>query len=292
MNQPKVSIGMPVFNGGPYLEAAIKSLLMQEYQDFELIIGDNCSQDYTERLVLKYMEIDPRIKYYRHSKNMGGLYNFEFVKNKAKGEYFMWAAHDDYWCSNHIKNAVKVLDDNGDIGFVFPTFRLRSAHLKFYKEITWKIFKFIESDNRKNRILGYVNLHHSSHKCNLVYSLFRLSLLNEVYEYQNVENDGLLSTLLVAKARGHVPRRYTFEKRYKFYWPGFLMKQIYLFKKLCHIKDNQEEFKKTLKSGTQKLSEIFPEYGEIFQLIRQNYSLTRCNRDYTIVEKLEDKYEH
>ena len=62
--QPKVSIGMPVFNGEKYLKEAINSILAQTYQDFELIISDNASTDQTPQICSEYAFKDSRIRYY------------------------------------------------------------------------------------------------------------------------------------------------------------------------------------------------------------------------------------
>ena len=63
--RPKVSIGMPVFNGEATLEATIKTILNQDFKDFELIISDDCSSDQTQSICQKYSDADNRIKYFR-----------------------------------------------------------------------------------------------------------------------------------------------------------------------------------------------------------------------------------
>lgn len=92
-----VSIGLPVYNGAQYLREAIESLLAQTHQNFELLIADNASSDETPAICREFAERDSRISYTRHSENRGATYNFQFVLNEARGDYFMWAAHDDWW---------------------------------------------------------------------------------------------------------------------------------------------------------------------------------------------------
>ena len=92
---PKVSIGMPVYNGEKYIREALNSLLTQTYTDFELIISDNASTDKTEEICKEYAGRDIRIKYFRQPHNKGAFFNFNFVLKQSRGEYFMWAAHDD-----------------------------------------------------------------------------------------------------------------------------------------------------------------------------------------------------
>ena len=101
--QPTVSIGLPVYNGGRYLRQALDSLLAQTHKDFELIIGDNASTDETEAICLEFAASDSRIRYFRHHENLGAVRNFLFVFEKARGQFFMWAAHDDLWESNWLE---------------------------------------------------------------------------------------------------------------------------------------------------------------------------------------------
>ena len=70
-NKPRLSIGLPVYNGEKYLSAAIDSILNQTYTDFELIISDNNSTDKTQAICQSYAQKDNRIKYYRLNENVG-----------------------------------------------------------------------------------------------------------------------------------------------------------------------------------------------------------------------------
>jgi len=111
-SQPLVSIGMPVYNGEPYLPLALDSLLKQDYEKFELIISDNASTDKTQEICLEYVARDKRIRYDRNYNNIGAAKNFERVLEKASGHYFMWAAHDDLWEKTYISKCVSKLEEN------------------------------------------------------------------------------------------------------------------------------------------------------------------------------------
>ena len=95
MNPPKVSIGLPVYNGDEFLEKAIESILGQSFTDFELIISDNASTDKTALICQTYAARDARIRYYRNATNIGGANNGNRTFLLAQGQYFRWAAHDD-----------------------------------------------------------------------------------------------------------------------------------------------------------------------------------------------------
>jgi glycosyltransferase involved in cell wall biosynthesis len=93
----ELSIGLPVFNGGASLSAAIGSLLAQTHRQFTLYISDNASTDNTKRVCEDAAARDKRVVYTRQPTNLGGFTNFRFVLEKARTPFFMWAAHDDRW---------------------------------------------------------------------------------------------------------------------------------------------------------------------------------------------------
>jgi glycosyltransferase involved in cell wall biosynthesis len=117
---PKVSIGMPVFNGGDLLKKALDTLLAQEFADFELIVSDNASTDSTGDVCRAYADRDKRIRYIRRDRNYGMADNGRMVLSLAQGEYFMFAAHDDQRHPQFIGACVERLDANPALVLVSP----------------------------------------------------------------------------------------------------------------------------------------------------------------------------
>jgi glycosyltransferase involved in cell wall biosynthesis len=114
--RPRVSVGMPVYNGESYLTEAIESILKQTFSDFELVITDNASTDSTETICRRFADIDNRIKYHRLEENIGACGNFNHVVSVARGQYFKWAAADDVCLPTLLEKLVTVLDaDQGVI---------------------------------------------------------------------------------------------------------------------------------------------------------------------------------
>jgi len=107
---PKVSIGMPVYNGETFLEKALASVLGQSFTDFEVIISDNGSTDRTEAICREYAAKDPRISYWREEENRGVSWNYNRAFDLARGEYFQWVAHDDMLAPNFLEVCVAALD--------------------------------------------------------------------------------------------------------------------------------------------------------------------------------------
>jgi glycosyltransferase involved in cell wall biosynthesis len=107
---PRVSVGIPVYNGERYLQTAIESVLAQNYQDFELIISDNASTDRTPEICSAFAKCDSRIRYFRNETNIGAIPNFNNVFTLARGELFKWLSCDDACYPNFLSRAVEVLD--------------------------------------------------------------------------------------------------------------------------------------------------------------------------------------
>jgi hypothetical protein len=107
---PKVSVGLPVYNGENHLASALDSLLKQTFVDFEMVISDNASTDRTEQICRQYAACDSRIRYYRAADNHGIAWNFNRTFELARGEYFRWHAHDDVCAPTLLARCVAQLD--------------------------------------------------------------------------------------------------------------------------------------------------------------------------------------
>lgn len=107
---PRVSIGLPVYNGARYLAATIDSILSQDFGDWELILSDNASTDRTGEICRGYAARDPRVRYFRHERNLGAGPNYDSCFHKSRGTYFKWAAHDDCLAPDYLSKAVAALD--------------------------------------------------------------------------------------------------------------------------------------------------------------------------------------
>jgi glycosyltransferase involved in cell wall biosynthesis len=109
---PRLSIGLPVYNGERHIGEALESLLGQTYEDFELIVSDNASTDSTSEICLHYARQDRRIRYIRQERNIGLIPNHVFLIEQARGELFKSAAHDDLYGRDLLLRCVQALDDD------------------------------------------------------------------------------------------------------------------------------------------------------------------------------------
>lgn len=107
---PRVTLGLPVYNGAKYLERLLTTTLKQSFSNFELIISDNASTDETPTICRRFAERDDRIIYRRNETNVGLARNHNLLVMMARGEYFKWLAHDDECLPTLLQRCVDVLD--------------------------------------------------------------------------------------------------------------------------------------------------------------------------------------
>lgn len=129
MFTPTLSIGIPVFNGADSIEDTIKSILEQPFQDFEIIISDDCSTDNTEKICEDLASKDQRIKFFKQEKNFGmPVFNFKFVLEHANGRYFMFLAHDDRCSVKFINKMIELLDSDQMCCLAFSSYAIKDTN--------------------------------------------------------------------------------------------------------------------------------------------------------------------
>jgi glycosyltransferase involved in cell wall biosynthesis len=109
-NKPRVSIGMPMYNGERYIREAIESILKQTFTDLELIISDNASTDRSFEICREYANRDPRVVLLRNPVNLGANPNYRLVAKAARGEFFKWQSANDLLSTDYIERCVAALD--------------------------------------------------------------------------------------------------------------------------------------------------------------------------------------
>ncbi len=120
----RVSIGLPVHNGMPYLPDAVSSLLAQDHPDLEIVISDNASTDGTGAYCERLNRVDPRVRYHRSDTNLGAAVNFRRCLELSEGEYFAWAAHDDRPDPGFVSTCLAALQRRPDAAMCTPAHRI------------------------------------------------------------------------------------------------------------------------------------------------------------------------
>ena len=115
MSAPLVSVGMPVYNGLPYLQESLESVLSQSFSDFELLISDNASTDDTWSVCQRFARDDSRISLFQNATNIGAAPNANGLFRHARGRYFKWAAADDLCDPTYLQRCVDILENRPDV---------------------------------------------------------------------------------------------------------------------------------------------------------------------------------
>lgn len=177
---PQVTIGLPVFNGAATLAAALETLVRQDYPNLQIIISDNASTDGTLAICEEFARGDPRIRIIRKQVNEGAVANFRTVLDAAEGEFFMWAAADDYWYPHFISRLLPALQADSAAGVA-----MCAVDRRLPDGAPFDLIRFIGNMNPNGmghlRLLGKIL---SGAKYNLfIYGLFRKPLLQRAMRH-------------------------------------------------------------------------------------------------------------
>ncbi len=115
ITSPRLTVGLPVYNGEKYVAESIEALLGQSFADFELIISDNASTDGTGDICRRYEKQDSRVRYFRQPRNIGLAPNHNYVAEQARGELFKWASNDDLYACDLLERCISALDKYPDV---------------------------------------------------------------------------------------------------------------------------------------------------------------------------------
>ena len=110
MNNELVSIIMPSYNTANYISDSIQSVLKQTYENWELIIVDDCSSDNTLELLSKFD--DKRIRVIVNEKNSGAALSRNKALKEAKGKWIAFLDSDDLWEPNKLEKQINFMKEN------------------------------------------------------------------------------------------------------------------------------------------------------------------------------------
>ncbi len=122
---PLVSICIPNYNYGRYLDGCIQSAINQTYPNIEVIFSDNCSTDNSMEIANKYKD---RIKIYQNDTNIGAGKNFDRVCRLASGKYVILLAADDVLRPTIAEKAAVIMNKNKNVGFVMVDYDVIDEH--------------------------------------------------------------------------------------------------------------------------------------------------------------------
>ncbi len=175
---PRVSVGVPVFNGEAFLEQALNALLNQTFTDFEIVISDNGSTDRTEQICRSYAARDARIRYYRNDINRGAAWNHNRVFELARGKYFKWSTADDLCAPEFLQRCVAALDEDASAVMACPNVMEIDQHGRPLETVTVPGTRLIPAESPL--AAAHVRFREKirfDHLCQTIYSVFRSDVL-------------------------------------------------------------------------------------------------------------------
>lgn len=142
VDRPLVSVGMPIKNGMPFLERVVENIQNQSYENLEIIISDNCSNDKTSEFLNTVEASDYRVRILKQTRPISAFENFEVVLRASKGEYFLWASHDDLRNEDYVNQLMSELTRSPKSVLAFGQLFVSS---EFGTNYSKKDFKFATS---------------------------------------------------------------------------------------------------------------------------------------------------
>lgn len=121
--RPRASLAVPVRNGEAFLRRCLDSALAQDYQDFEVVVSDNASDDRTPEILAEYAARDPRVRVFTNEADIGLIENVNRVFHLSRGEYFRWLGADDWLEPTYLSRCVPSLDAHPEAVGVTTGFR-------------------------------------------------------------------------------------------------------------------------------------------------------------------------
>ena len=152
-SKPLISIIMPTFNRAHILGRSINSVINQTYHDWELLLVDDASSDNTSEIILSYN--DNRIKYYTHSRNMGGNAARNTGLRHARGNYIAFLDSDDEWMPTKLERQLAIIDDReSEAGVIYTGFSYINGNNQVIKKFVPKVNGNIRPDIFHKNYIG------------------------------------------------------------------------------------------------------------------------------------------
>ena len=144
---PLISVITPVYNQESFINETIESVLNQTYQNWELLIVDDCSIDNSWENIKKYADRDTRIKIFRNERNKGLIENWKFLIDNSKGKFIAFLEGDDVFCEENLSKKLDIFDKYPLVNMVYCNLDMINAN----GDITLKNYY------KKNKIKTYKN---------------------------------------------------------------------------------------------------------------------------------------
>ncbi len=194
-----VSIGIPTYNrANSYLRDALRSAVSQTYNNIEIIVSDNCSQDNTESVVKAFD--DPRIRYYRQTENIGPVKNRNFCLEQSRGDYFVMLLDDDLIDDDFISTCMDAVRYHTEVGVILTGMREIDSQGKVLSASR----NMLGGCSTADFILGWFERKVPLYLCNMVFNTKRLKQLGGLHSKTDTGYDDVAACVHLAAKYGRV----------------------------------------------------------------------------------------
>jgi len=191
---PLVSIGIPTYNRADgFLRETLTSALNQTYPNIEIIVSDNCSTDNTEVYVESFD--DPRIRYFRHAKNIGASNNFNYCLEQARGDYFLLLHDDDLIDKDFVEICMKEANYDTDFGIMRTGTRVVDSEGNILHESQNMAAGLSTEDFFRAWFLGKTSFYF----CSTLFNTKKLRTIGGLHSKRQLLQDGVSIAKLAAK---------------------------------------------------------------------------------------------
>ncbi|ACO78943.1 glycosyl transferase,TPR repeat protein [Azotobacter vinelandii CA] len=178
--QPKVFVGIPVYNEEKYIEKTIESLKSQSMDGVGFLISDNHSTDRTLEIIQDTVGSDDRFKISQQDKNLGSFENFKFVFENTESQYFLWLGAHDYLSTDYLQLTTEALDKDKSISMACGM-----PYAVFNDKTTGPTAGALYDFNGDSPVERYMKSVARLTNCTVFHSLFRREALND-FDFRKV----------------------------------------------------------------------------------------------------------
>jgi len=190
MENPRVVLGMTLYNNAAHLREATDSILSQTHRDFVLLMLDDGTSAEAEAIAREYERRDGRVRYWHHQQRLGMVPTWKEVVEIAvrecpRAEYFAWVSDHDRWAPEWLAEMLVVLEGNPSVVLAYPAcLRIDDNGVVVDKEP--RSFRTVGIHDPMSRWREFC--HHGVGSGDMVYGLMRLRALREAGIFRPVLN--------------------------------------------------------------------------------------------------------
>jgi glycosyltransferase involved in cell wall biosynthesis len=206
---PLVSVGIPTYNRPEGLRRTLQCVTAQTYRNLDIIVSDNASSgSATTEVVEEFRARDPRIRYFRQERNIGGNANFRFVFEQGQGEFWAWAADDDEWDPEFVAVCLENLLDPAKHA-VLAFCHVRRKDPETGRMVTDRYSDRVSSTSPRLLARSWKYFYHSGSN-HPYYGLYRRKAINSWFWEKRMGNDHLALASLLIDGCLHIDDRVLF----------------------------------------------------------------------------------